>query len=179
MYVTGLDPDPPPPPHATNATIKMPDKSSHGRRRWKVRGLQPRNRNPAIEIRAAYSGEACQLPLRFCKDADVEGTLTASVNGTAELPGVMVVGLKVQVAPAGKELCRQESVMGCFELPELAFRDIEKFAVPPGETVCGAGVDAEGAATIVIASVPMAVVSACETASMMTVDCAGTLAGAV
>ena len=51
--------------------------------------------------------------------------------------------------------------------------------MPPGETVCGAGLDAEGAATMVTCSVPMAVASACDTASTVIVACVGTAPGPV
>ena len=64
-------------------------------------------------MKGTYRGEARQNRLGFAKDAELAGTLTASLNGT-ELPllGVMVDGVKVQVAPAGKELCKHDSVMG-------------------------------------------------------------------
>jgi len=62
-------------------------------------------------MKAAYIGEACLSPLGFSKDAELAGTLTASVNGTGLLLGVMVGGVKVQEAPDGKELCKQDSVM--------------------------------------------------------------------
>ena len=57
-------------------------------------------------MNATYIGETFQNPLAFFKEDELAGTLTASLNGT-ELPllGVMVEGVKVQVAPAGNELC--------------------------------------------------------------------------
>jgi hypothetical protein len=62
-------------------------------------------------MKAAYMGEACQNPPGFFRDAELAGTLTASVNGTGLLLGVTVAGEKVQVAPEGKELAKQESVI--------------------------------------------------------------------
>ena len=61
----------------------------------------------------------------FCNDAELEGTVTASENGTELPPGVMVAGVKRQVAPDGSELCAHESVMGWCGLPVFAFRDSE------------------------------------------------------
>lgn len=124
----------------------------------------------------------CQNQLGFFKDAELPGTLTASVNDTDLVLGVMVVMVwpfceKAQVAPDGNELCKQESVMGWLGLPPVNVS--EYVAVPPAEIVWAAGCVAVGAATIVTCSVPMAVASACETASMVTVAGEGTLAGAV
>jgi hypothetical protein len=76
------------------------------------------------------------------------GTVTVRLKETALLLGVMVAGLKLQEAPAGNVLCRQESVMGSCEFPVLAFSAREKVADPPGDIVCGAGCCAEGPVTI-------------------------------
>ena len=75
--------------------------------------MPPRSRKPASGMNATYIGEAFQNPLGFFKDAELAGTLTASLNGTELLLlGVMVDGEKVHVAPAGKELCKHDSVIG-------------------------------------------------------------------
>lgn len=58
-------------------------------------------------------------------DAEVDGTITASENGTALPPGVIVGGVKVQVAPDGNELCKHESVMGWLAIPVFAFSESE------------------------------------------------------
>ncbi|MGC1651104.1 MAG: hypothetical protein WA741_35195, partial [Candidatus Sulfotelmatobacter sp.] len=118
----------------------------------------------------------------LCNDAADDGTVTTRVNGTAAVAlGVIVVtGFpfceKAHVAPDGSELCKQESVIGWLGIPVFAFKESEYVAVPPGETVWAAGCGPVGAATIVTDSVPMAVESACETASMVMVAGDGTLA---
>ena len=73
--------------------------------------MAPRSRKPASGMNAAYTGEACQNPPGFFRDAEPAGTLTASVNPTGLVLGVMVGGVKAHVAPAGKELCKQDSVI--------------------------------------------------------------------
>ena len=46
------------------------------------------------------------------EDAEAEDTVTARLNETALLLGVMVAGENTQVAPVGNELCKHESVIG-------------------------------------------------------------------
>lgn len=85
-----------------------------------------RSKKPASGMKARSIGESCKNPLGFCKEAELAGTLTARVNGTELLLlGVMVGGEKVQVAPAGKELCKHDSAMGWAGLPVFLFKESE------------------------------------------------------
>jgi hypothetical protein len=68
-------------------------------------------------------------------DDEAVGTVTVSVNGTAKGPGVMVEGEKLHVAPVGNVLCAQESVIGYFGSPVLAFNWMLNVADPPGDVV--------------------------------------------
>ena len=74
------------------------------------------------------AGKICnanQALLDVAREAAPAGTVTVSENGTALLLGVTVVGENVHVAPSGKELCRQESVIGWWGLPVFAFNESE------------------------------------------------------
>ena len=55
----------------------------------------------------------------------MEGTFTARANETALLLGVIVGGEKVQDAPVGKELCKQDNVIGWWGFPVFALRESE------------------------------------------------------
>jgi hypothetical protein len=94
------------------------------------RDLAPSNKIPAKGKKTAKSCGAIHGRPAFCKEAEADGTVTASANGTELLLGVMIVIVwpfceKTHVAPAGKELGRQDSVMGWLGLPVLAFKDSE------------------------------------------------------
>ena len=102
---------PPPPPQATSAARRTHNKTSQPERRCGFRGLAPKSKKPASGMKAAYTGEACQNPPGFLRDAELAGTLTASAKDTGLLLGVMVGGVKVHVAPAGNELCKHDSVI--------------------------------------------------------------------
>ena len=99
-------------PHATRVANKTHNKSTQLHRRCQLRGLPPRSKSPASGKKATYIGAECQNPLGLCKEAELDGTVTASANGTPLPPGVTVGGVKVHVAPDGKELCKHDSVMG-------------------------------------------------------------------
>jgi hypothetical protein len=71
----------------------------------------------------------------LCQKAELDGTLTERVNETACELGLICGGEKVQVAPVGKELDKQESVIDWLGIPVFAFRESKYLAVPPGETV--------------------------------------------
>ena len=64
---------------------------------------------------------SCSLtPAGFSSDAELEGTVMVSVNGTGKGPGVILAGEKLQVALAGNELGKQESVIAYRGLPVFA-----------------------------------------------------------
>ena len=75
--------------------------------------------NPAKRMAASGSketniGDPEEMPLGLESEAAQEGKLIVRLKGVEELPGTMVGGVKVQVAPVGKELFRQDSVNACF-----------------------------------------------------------------
>jgi hypothetical protein len=49
--------------------------------------------------------------LGFSIEAEHVGKLTITLNGTEDAPGVIVGGVKVQVAPRGNELSRHDNVI--------------------------------------------------------------------
>jgi hypothetical protein len=75
--------------------------------------------NPKQISVASHSGPG------FRKDAVPDGTLTVSVNGTALLAGVIIVGEKAQLEPGGRVLFTQDRVIGCFGSPVFAFNRSE------------------------------------------------------
>src|SRR5579859_2154907 len=103
----------------------MPNSISHRQRTLRLREPAPSNRTPAKGMKAAKNCGAIFISSAFRKDAELDGTATASANGTALAPGVIVGGVKVHVAPAGNELCRHDRVMGWLGLPVLAFKESE------------------------------------------------------
>lgn len=88
----------------------MTNPASNSQLRRMLRSLAPTNKRPAsgTKAKAKYSG---RVPLLLFREAEPEGTLIVSVDGAGEGPGVIVAGAKLQVAPGGNELCRQESVI--------------------------------------------------------------------
>jgi len=114
---------PPPPPQAINAKRIPPSNVSQRPRRLRI--FLPRRKTPASGMKAKQSCGVSERWTGFCNDAEVAGTFTARVNGTALLLGVIVGGEKAQDAPGGKELCKQESVIGWLRLPVFAFKESE------------------------------------------------------
>ena len=62
-----------------------------------------------------------RVPLKFFKDAELAGMVTVRVDGTGKGPGVIVAGEKLQLAFAGSELGKQDSVIAYLGSPEFAF----------------------------------------------------------
>src|SRR5208337_4732494 len=145
LYVTGpLVPEPElPPPQAFSRSRKTQSPASNSQRRRLFPSPTPANKIPDSGTNAKKSCGRIPFGLSFCfsRDAELEGTVMVSENGTAWAPGVTVVigepdeEKKPQVALGGNELCKQESVIGCPGAPVFAFNDREYVAVPPGDVV--------------------------------------------
>ena len=110
------------PPQATSAAQNRQqiaaEKQGENQRRSRLR-LHPasRSRNPASGMKPtglnAAEILAASLVLGFSpKEAALDGTLTFRLKATALLLGVIVGGVKLQVAPVGRDLCRHDSVIG-------------------------------------------------------------------
>src|ERR1700692_822553 len=110
---------------------------SHGRRFLRL--SKSTKKMPAAGSKNTTSRDARNMPFGLSREAAHAGTLIANVNGTVDGPGTIVGGVKVQVAPDGKELFRHDNVIGCFAFPVFAMSDVAYIAEPPADTVCGAG----------------------------------------
>jgi len=84
-----------------------------------VLGLALENKMPMTGTKANKNGTP--VPLKFFHAAELDGMVTVRVNGTGKGPGVIVAGEKLQLALAGNELVKQESVIAYLGSPVLAF----------------------------------------------------------
>src|SRR5579871_4704322 len=114
------------PPHAFSVSSTRKARITHIVRLASLRLLPPSKTIPESGASAGKICKASHVPAGLAREsAAPAGTLTFSANGTAAAPGVIVAGVKAHIAPSGRELCKQESVIGCRGLPVLAFNESE------------------------------------------------------
>jgi hypothetical protein len=119
------------------------------------------------------------LPPGFSAEAEHTPRSTLRLNLTADAPGVIVGGVKAQVAFSGSELCRHDNVISSLGSPVFASSAVVNVAEPSADTVCPSGEGATGAATIAIGYEAETLGFASRTAVITTVAGVGTTVGAV
>jgi hypothetical protein len=109
-----------PPPQAFSRTRNTHNAPTHSQRLCRFRRPTQVSKIPVSGVKAKARAPS-RIPFGFSSKPEPVGIVTVNLKGTGKGPGVIVEGEKLQVAFAGSELCKQESVIAYFGSPVFAF----------------------------------------------------------